>query len=55
MDFEWDDKKDKLNRVKHNLSFTEAAHIFLSSAPLLTYETYDKNGVVRNGLSLLVN
>jgi len=28
MKFEWDRKKDKLNQIKHNISFNEATNIF---------------------------
>jgi uncharacterized DUF497 family protein len=33
--FEWDDKKDTLNRIKHGVSFTEAQFAFMDPSRLI--------------------
>ena len=36
--FEWDDQKDNLNKQKHGLSFTTAAHVFFDEDRLEFYD-----------------
>jgi uncharacterized DUF497 family protein len=33
--FEWDDKKDTLNKIKHGVSFTEAQFAFMDPSRLI--------------------
>ena len=35
INFEWDDKKDYLNRVKHGVSFSEAQKAFLDKGRII--------------------
>jgi uncharacterized DUF497 family protein len=41
--FEWDEKKDKENRTKHNISFSLAQHAFLDSNRVIVEDVSHKS------------
>ena len=44
MDFEWDDEKATLNLRKHNVSFEDAARVFLDPNRIETFDGRDAYG-----------
>lgn len=38
MDFEWDPEKEKINRTKHGVSFSEAQYAFLDSKRVIAVD-----------------
>ena len=38
MQFEWDDEKDKINKLKHGIDFTTAARVFKDENRLELYD-----------------
>jgi hypothetical protein len=45
--FEWDDKKDTLNRIKHGVSFTEAQFAFMDPSRLILADGKHSQGEAR--------
>ena len=41
MKFEWDEKKNQINRQKHGISFEEAETVFYDDEALLKYDDED--------------
>jgi len=44
MDFEWDEAKERLNQVKHGLSFEEAKNVFADPDVLILEASREEDG-----------
>jgi len=42
--FEWDPEKERLNRIKHRVTFAEACHIFSDKNNLTVYDHAHSHG-----------
>jgi hypothetical protein len=56
--FDWDDQKNILNQLKHNVSFEEATTVFLDENALLKTDkdhSYDEERFIILGFSMFAN
>ena len=62
IEFEWDPQKDRVNRVKHRVSFAEAATVFRDPLAITIFDPdhsqeedrYITVGILENGRVLMV-
>ena len=47
MEFEWDEDKNRANRIKHGVSFETAAHVFDDQNHVLWKDRIDESGEQR--------
>lgn len=42
MNFEWDEKKNKANKIKHHIGFEDALYVFADPFAITRHDEYDK-------------
>ncbi len=61
--FEWDERKNRINRRKHGIRFEEAARVFLDENKIERYDTHHSNpfedryviiGMMENGKIIMM-
>lgn len=55
MNFEWDEKKNEINKKKHGISFEHAVQVFEDEFRLEDYDEYHSDGEERYSVIGMVN